>query len=76
MIAYQVLDSVDDECPDEYMITLKINQLDKWKFMRWIDLMNAFDDMRKSSYTFNKLLKEITDDYDKDEQSKSDVGYI
>ena len=47
-------------------IEMTIRDINNWKFMRWIDLMNAYDDMRKSSYTYKKIQQEIIDDYDKD----------
>ena len=47
-------------------IAFNINPIDEWKFMRWVDMMNAYDDMRKSTANFNQLRREIIDDYDKD----------
>lgn len=47
-------------------IAFNINPIDEWKFMRWVDMMNAYDDMRKSTANFNQFRREIIDDYDKD----------
>lgn len=47
-------------------IVFNINPIDEWKFMVWVDMMNAYDDMRKSTANFNQLRREIIDDYDKD----------
>lgn len=53
-------------------IAFNINPIDEWKFMRWIDLMNAYDDYRKSFHEYNVLRNEIISDYNKDFKESDD----
>lgn len=62
-----ITDDIQSEVSGEsYTITLKLDSINAWKCYRWIDLMNAYDSYRKSVNMFNKLIKEIAEDYDKD----------
>lgn len=47
-------------------ITIKIDGSNEYKFMRWLDLMNAYDGYRKNKASMELLKKEIITDYDKD----------
>ena len=51
---------------DAFEIAFEINPIDEWKFMRFIDLINAYDTYRKSLNDFKTLMDEIKEDYDKD----------
>ena len=53
-------------------IAFEIEPINEWKFMRWIDLMNAYDDYRKSFDDYNTLRKEIIEDYNKDYREDDD----
>lgn len=55
-----------DNSPELIEFTITINSIDEWKFMRWLDIMNSYDEMRKSDNNFHSLIKEMRDDYDKD----------
>ena len=46
-----------------------IDKLDVWKFSRWLEIIESYDQSRKSTNSFNSLLKEIQEDYDKDFKS-------
>ena len=59
-------DIQSEDSGESYTITLKLNSINAWKCHRWIDLMNAYDTYRKSANMYNKLIKEIAEDYDKD----------
>ena len=63
-----IVEQTNSEILDDGSIRIEmtIRDINNWKFMRWIDLMNAYDDMRKSSHTYKKIQQEIVDDYDKD----------
>ena len=54
----------DSEFVKNYII--QINPIDDYKFRRWLDIMNSYDDMRKSTNNFKSLLDEVIVDYDKD----------
>ena len=47
-------------------IAFEIDPINEWKFMRWIDLMNAYDTLRKATHDYHTLQDEIIEDYDKD----------
>ena len=53
-------------------IAFDIEPINEWKFMRWIDLMNAYDTYRKTLHDYNKLRDEIIEDYDKDFRGDDD----
>ena len=66
-----------NDCPEKDSEFLKnyiiqINSIDDYKFRRWLDLMNVYDDMRKSTHTYKSLLNEIETDYDKDLKEEYD----
>ena len=64
---------INEERETEYKkicYSIEINDIDDYKFRRWLDLMNSYDDSRKSTNNFNELLKEIQTDYDKDFKSE------
>ena len=48
----------------QYLIDVK--EEDEWKFRRWIEAINAYDNSRKSTDIFNKVINEIQEDYNKD----------
>ena len=60
------VDRKEDENGVSYLFTIKINKINEWKFMRWLDIMNSYDDLRKSKYNYYSLLKEVENDYAKD----------
>lgn len=66
MIVEKIVDSVESDNENKITITLKIDAINMWKFMRWVELMNAYDDFRKSSNNYELLFNEIITDYDKD----------
>ena len=51
---------------DAMEIAFEIKPIDEWKFMRFIDLLNAYDTYRKSLSDVKTLMDEIREDYDKD----------
>ena len=55
-----------DDGSNTFKYTVEVKLLDDWKFNRWIEMMNEYDNMRKGSHNYHKLLREISDDYDKD----------
>ena len=55
---------IDDK--DAMEIAFEIKPVDEWKFMRFIDLLNAYDTYRKSLSDVEILMDEIKEDYDKD----------
>lgn len=61
----------DEKFPNlkKIQYVIEINEDNDYKFCRWLDLMNAYDDSRKSTNNFNELLNEIQEDYDKDFKS-------
>lgn len=66
------------DCPEkdtEFVKTyiIQINPIDDYKFRRWLDIMNNYDDMRKSTYNYESLLDEVKTDYDKDFKERDDV---
>ena len=75
---YVICKQTDSNVLDDgsIQITFTIKEIDNWKFMRWIDLMNAYDDMRKSTHEYSQLIKEIGEDYDKDFKEEDDKGYV
>lgn len=59
--------SIDGENPSfkkQYLVT--IDAINEWKFIVWIDLMNAYDDFEKSRHDVSKFRNQIIDDYKKD----------
>ena len=58
----------DPENDTEFIKTyvIQINPIDDYKFRRWLDIMNSYDDMRKSTHNYKSLLDEVRIDYDKD----------
>lgn len=65
------------DCPEkdtEFVKTyvIQINPIDDYKFRRWLDIMNSYDDMRKSAHSYKSLLDEIETDYDKDLKEEYD----
>ena len=61
---------VDDKLENDGInrtITIVIKDIDNYKFRRWLDLANSFDDLRKASKNYRELLHEIENDYDKDD---------
>ena len=66
-----------EDCPDrdsEFVKTyiLQINPIDDYKFRRWLDIMNSYDDSRKATHNFNSLVREVMTDYDKDFNNEDD----
>ena len=66
------------DCPEkdtEFVKTyiIKINPIDDYKFRRWLDIMNNYDNMKKSTHNYKSLLDEIKTDYDKDFKERDDV---
>lgn len=64
----------DPEKDTEFVKTyvIQIKPIDDYKFRRWLDIMNSYDDMRKSSHSYKSLLNEIETDYDKDLKEEYD----
>lgn len=73
MIVEEIVDSVETDNENKTTITLKIDAINMWKFMRWVELMNCYDDFRKSSNNYELLFNEIITDYDKDFGEKNEV---
>ena len=73
MIVEKIVDSVESDNENKITITLKIDAINMWKFMRWVELMNCYDDFRKSSNNYELLFNEIITDYDKDFGEKNEV---
>ena len=66
-----------NDCPEkdsEFIKTyiIQINSIDDYKFRRWLDIMNSYDDIRKSTNNYNSLLDEVRVDYDKDYEDLDD----
>ena len=64
------------DCPEkdsEFVKTyvIQINPINDYKFRRWLDVMNSYDDSRKATNNFNSLILEIMNDYDKDFDDES-----
>lgn len=47
-------------------IAFDVKPINEWKFMRFIELINAYDDYRHSLHKFKMLKKELMEDYNKD----------
>ena len=50
----------------QFTVEITVKNINEWKFFRWLELMDAYDDARKSNFKVNNLSKEIMEDYDKD----------
>ena len=52
-----------------------VDALSIWKFSRFLELIEAYDTCRKSGNSFNLLLEEIKEDYDKDFKKDDDKSW-
>ena len=66
MIVTKIEDDPENDTEFVKTYIIQINPIDDYKFRRWLDLMNVYDDMRKSTHTYKSLLDEVRIDYDKD----------
>lgn len=66
MIVSKIKDDPENDTEFVKTYIIQINPIDDYKFRRWLDLMNVYDDMRKSTHTYKSLLDEVRIDYDKD----------
>lgn len=49
-----------------------VDALSVWKFSRFLELIEAYDTGRKAKNSFDLLLEEIKEDYDKDYKKDDD----
>ena len=66
MIVSKIKDDPENDTEFVKTYIIQINPIDDYKFRRWLDLMNVYDDMRKSTHSYKSLLDEVRIDYDKD----------
>lgn len=66
MIVTKIQDVPENSSEFVKQYIIEINPIDDWKFRRWLDIMNSYDSMRKSTNNYKTLLDEVESDYDKD----------
>ena len=71
MIVEKITDCLEKDSEFVKTYVIQINPINDYKFRRWLDVMNNYDDSRKASNNFNSLILEIMNDYDKDFDDKS-----
>ena len=74
VVEWMIIRKIDSVMNDDrtVTITIKIDGSNEYKFMRWLDLMNAYDSYRKNKASIKSLKKEIISDYDKDFREEDD----
>ena len=66
MIVTKIQDVPENSSEFVKQYIIEINPLDDYKFRRWLEIMNSYDDMRKSTNNYKSLVDEVETDYDKD----------